>query len=817
LSAVSRYRIDTAIGAGGMGEVYRGTDTVLERAVAIKFLTRHTSDQSAPQQLLSEARSASALSHPNVCTIYEVSESEGRPCIVMEFIEGQSLSTIIPPGVGLPVDTTISYGIQIADALAHAHDAGVIHRDLKSANIIVTPQQRVKVLDFGLAVQETDKGVDDETSTVDELKSGSDAGTPGTLRYLAPEVLRGERADRQSDIWALGAVLYEMAAGKRPFNGRTPHEISAAILTQSPEPLPSEVPTGLRSIIRTCLTKERARRYHSASEIRAALQALQLDLQASGGAPPISRRAAVLLGIGLLAAVVLALGISIAALLRRDVVSPSTSVMAEAPPPPPAKYLAVLPDVPPGSTREQAVLTEAVVEDMIHRIASVPLPGVKVIAFPSVLRLKNDTADPILTAYEELNAAFVVTIKVATSAKRLTFTAVLADPTDRSQIWGRPYDGTPDDMFAIEGQVAAHIVDALIGRLSPNRTLSQDERNKLTDQPTQNFTAYRLYAEGRRFWYTPTATPDGYRKSIAFYDKAIEKDPQFALAYLGKADAIGSLAWEGWIPTSEGHKATVDALKTIEGLDPGLGQAHYTRAGLKWMERDWAAADAEYQLAIEMVPGSVMNKRFYAYFLLGRQRVKDARRVLQEALDADREGFATNLAMATMRYWTGDWEGAISRLTELIDIDPSNPATAVAREILSDVYESKGRLRPAILLREQALRMNGEVREAAELKHDYEASGSVQTAMHNFYYRQLNAAAMQTMNGTYVSPVYVAVLYIHLDDKDKAFEYLEKAVRESAPWLSLLRVDPAFKPLRGDPRFEKVVRDYEHPAAPPFQ
>jgi eukaryotic-like serine/threonine-protein kinase len=798
-----------------MGEVYRGTDTLLERAVAIKFLTRNSAAHSVPEQLLNEARSASALSHPNVCTIYEVSESDGRPCIVMEYVEGRPLSSIIPPGVGLPTDTTVSYGMQIADALAHAHEAGVIHRDLKSANIIVTPQQRVKVLDFGLAVQETDQGVDDETSTVDDWRSGSEPGTPGTLRYLAPEVLRGERADRQSDIWALGAVLYEMAAGKRPFNGRTAHEISAAILTQAPDPLPSEVPSGLRSIIRTCLTKERARRYRSASEVRAALEALQLNVDA-GASASISRRAAALLGIGVLAAVVIALAMSATALMRRNAVSPTSSPIADMPAVAPAAYLAVLPQVLDNTSSEEAALTETVVEGMIHRITSVEVPGLKLIAFPTVFQFRSYTADPLAKAREELHAAFVVTIKISTDAHRLTFTAALAETADRSQIWLQRYEGVPDEIFGIEAEVAEHIVEELMKRLSSETKLTDAQRSKLRDQPTQNFTAYRLYAEGRRFWYMPTATPDGYKKSLAFYEKAIEKDPHFALAYLGRADAIASLAWEGWIPTSTGHAAAVEALKTVETLDPNLGQAHYTRAGLKWMERDWAVADAEYLQSIRAVPSSAINKRFYAYFLLGRLRIKDAMRVVKDALDSDREGFATNLAMATMLYWTGDLDHAMVRLTELIDIDPSNPATAVAREILSDVYESKGRLKQAIVQRVQTLRMNGEPHEADELDRDYAAVG-FHAAMQNFYERQLNVAATQRLGGGYVSPVYLAILFIHLSKSDEAFQWLDRAVEESAPWLSMLRIDPAFKALRSDPRFQKVVDAYEHPASPPFQ
>jgi serine/threonine protein kinase len=792
-----------------MGEVYRGTDTLLERAVAIKFLTRNSAAHSVPEQLLTEARSASALSHPNVCTIYEVSESDGRPCIVMEYVEGRRLSMIIPPGVGLSTETAVSYGMQIADALAHAHDAGVIHRDLKSANIIVTPQQRVKVLDFGLAVQEADQGVDDETSTVDDWRSGSEPGTPGTLRYLAPEVLRGERADRQSDIWALGAVLYEMAAGKRPFNGRTPHEISAAILIQAPEPLPSEVPSGLRSIIRTCLTKERARRYHSASEVRAALEALR-EVQ-SEGATSISRRAAVLLGIGLLAAVVIALTMSMFALMRRDEVATLAERTADAAGQPASKYLAVLPQLDSSSPSDQTALTETIVERMIYRITSINLPGLKVIAFPTVFRFQSDSRDPIAKAREELDAAFVVTIKVSIEKQRLTFTAALADTADRSQIWGQPYEAMPDEIFTIEGTVAQQIAETLLNRLSPKTVLTPAQSSKLTEQPTQNFTALRLYAEGRRLWYIPTPTPDAYKNSIAFYDKAIQQDPKFALAYLGKADTIGGMAWEGWIPPSQAYEATAEALEQVERIAPHLGQSRHTRAWLKSMDKDWAGAERDYRSAIDADPSLPMNRRFFALFLAGRGRLTEALQVLQDALDRDPQGLGTNLALATTLYWAGDLDKAIVRLNEMIYPDASDPATAVAREILADVYETKGRLGSAIAQRAKALRINGEAQEADDLERDYRTSG-FKAAMHNFYKDQLTTAAAQLMNGTYVSPVYLALLFVGLNDPDKAFQYLDAAIQEKAPWLQYLRVDPAFKSIRSDPRFEPLVRRFETPA-----
>jgi len=807
VSAGDRYRIDAVVGAGGMGEVYRGTDTILERSVAIKFLTRNTPGYSAPERLLSEARSASALSHPNVCTIYEVSESDGRPCIVMEFIDGQPLSAIIPPGVGLPIDATVSYGMQIADALAHAHEAGVIHRDLKTANVIVSSQQRLKVLDFGLAVQEMANGVDDETSTVDECRSGSEPGTPGTLRYLAPEVLRGERADRQSDIWALGAVLYEMAAGRRPFNGRTPHEISAAILTQSPEPLPSEVPSGLRSIIRTCLTRDRARRYHSASEVRAALEALQLDSR-DGAAASISRRVAVLLGVGLLAAVVVALAASIAALTRHGPEQPAAATIADSVPATKSRRLVVVPSIAPHSSPEQTALAQIVVELMIDQIELLKLPGLTVLALPTVLRLQKNAGNVVTAAREELSAEFVVLVTVSTRRQHFTFNAELINAADTKRLWGKDYLRDTSDFFGIESEVAQGVAETLLGRLSPGTTLSEVQRKILSHQQTQDFSAYQLYAEGRRFWYLPTATPDGYRKSLDYYDKALEKDPNFALAYLGKADTIGGMAWEGWRPPIDSYNAAADALRQVERLEPQLGQALYNRAGLEYMQKDWASADRDYRAAIEADPSLVTNRRYYALFLVGRGRMNEALAVLRDLHVRDPFGFGTNLALATTLYWAGDADQAIARLNEIIDADPSEPTAAAAREILGDVYESMGRPRLAIMQRVQALRLNGDVPAADELQHDYDTLG-FKDAMHNLYRRLQSVAGVDKLNGIYVSPVYLALIYIHLNEVDKAFDYLDEAVRENAPWLQYIRVDPAFQPIRSDPRFEDLVHRYE--------
>ena len=272
-SQVGPYEIRAAIGAGGMGEVYRAHDTRLERDVALKVLPADAlGDETARARLIREARLASKLNHPHICTIYDVGEAEGQTYIAMELVEGQPLSARVADGA-LPVDQILRYGQQMADALAHAHGRGVVHRDFKSANVVVTPDGQVKVLDFGLAKRLTGEELTDAT-TVSRHSLTAPGVVAGTLAYMAPEQLQGQPADARSDIWALGVVLYELATGKRPFQGQTGFDLTAAILRQPLPALPSSVPAPLAGVIDRCLAKEPGERYQQGSEIRAALEAV---------------------------------------------------------------------------------------------------------------------------------------------------------------------------------------------------------------------------------------------------------------------------------------------------------------------------------------------------------------------------------------------------------------------------------------------------------------------------------------------------------------------------------------------------------------
>jgi pimeloyl-ACP methyl ester carboxylesterase/tetratricopeptide (TPR) repeat protein/tRNA A-37 threonylcarbamoyl transferase component Bud32 len=281
---LAHYQIVASLGEGGMGVVYRARDTKLERPVALKLLNAQSPSDAVDARLMAEARAASALNHPNVATVYEVGEAGGRGYIAMEFVEGRPLSEQIPPD-GLPTETVLRYGTQIAGALAHAHERGVVHRDLKSANVVIATDGQAKVLDFGLASRPKQQ-VDEATRSLEALDSSG--AVAGTLHYMAPEILRGEPADERSDLWALGVVLYEMAAGKLPFEGRTGFELSSAILRETPAPLPAHVPPGIRGVVQRCLAKDPAHRYRSAIQVHAALEALSstTEVKVPAGAGP---------------------------------------------------------------------------------------------------------------------------------------------------------------------------------------------------------------------------------------------------------------------------------------------------------------------------------------------------------------------------------------------------------------------------------------------------------------------------------------------------------------------------------------------------
>jgi non-specific serine/threonine protein kinase len=490
-----------------MGVVYRALDTDLRRTVAIKVIGGSAADEATRAALMREARAASALNHPHVCTVHEVGEIDGCSYVVMEHVEGRTLDHLVPPD-GLSPDLTAAYGIQIADALAHAHDRGVIHRDLKGSNVMVTPEGRVKVLDFGLArrVREGQAAA----ATDSGGSAGDEGNVAGTVAFMAPQALQGQPPDPRDDIWSLGVLLYETATGKPPFGGGTRFQLASAIQRDAPAPLPPRVPAGLRSVILRCLARSRDERYRTARELRAALEPVQ---SGAGTSPWRDRLPARRAAMGLAAAVILAVMGTVVA--RRAGMRPQ-----------PAESIAVLPFLNVGGDPEMEYLSDGLTEAVIGSLSQLPQDKLKVVAFSPVLRYKGREVD-VLTAGGELGVRAIVLGRVTLRGGALSVSVELVSSRDRSRLWGDKYEASVDDLLSVQQRLAAGISGAL--RMQP----SGEERQRMAKRPTEDAGAYQLYLKGRYHWYK--FTPEDYEKSLEYFRQAIDRDPRYARAYAGMA------------------------------------------------------------------------------------------------------------------------------------------------------------------------------------------------------------------------------------------------------------------------------------------
>jgi eukaryotic-like serine/threonine-protein kinase len=769
-TTLAHYHIDALLGSGGMGIVYRAFDTRLQRTVAIKLLQSAARDDRGRARLLKEARAASALNHPNVCTIYEVGEIDGHAYIVMECVEGQPLSRMIPPGEGLPLDQTLRYAAQVADGLAHAHDRGVVHRDLKSANIVIAADGRVKILDFGVARRADQPQDAGETRTMTSTGEAAFAGTP---LYMAPEVIRGEPADARSDIWALGVTLYEMAAGERPFNGKSPGELTSAILRDPPAALAPHVPPGLRGVIARCLTKDPDQRYQRAGEVKAAL-----DATPPADARRMLSRRQMLVGSATVAAVAFASALALMSARLRPAIST------------PVESIAVVPLLGAQAGPEAEYLADGISEGVINSLAEAGRTSLKVIALASTERYRNRLVDPREIG-RELGVNRVMLLRVAHLPDALAISAELVDARDGRHIWGERYDTSTTNLVAVQGDITTRVVGSLKLRLTGFE--QQRSTKRYTDDPQ----AYQLYLQGREAGYRSAFGPEGYERAIQFFERTIARDPSYALAYSGLGSTYLSMAYDGWMPPKEAYDKAKAAAQKGLAIDPDLGELHYVLAEInKGYEWDWPGAEREYQRALELNPNATQSRRFHALLLLLVHRRDEAVAEMKKTLELDPLGVETNKAMASTFFWAGRDDEAIAQAQRTLALDPE---FAPAHQLLADVYAHKRMHADAIAAQQRVLTLAGDQETAAALGRDFAANG-YDHAMRRFY-RGLLDGLLEANTAGWVSPIAFAIAYTKLGDRDRAFEWLEKAYAERAPWLTMMSADPDFEPLRSDPRF----------------
>ena len=740
LESFSHYRVVEKIGEGGMGVVYRAHDERLERDVAIKVLPEERAiDEAARSQLLNEARAASALNHPNICTIYDVGLEGGRLYIAMEFCDGQPLKATIP-SEGLPIESVVRIGLQIADGMAHAHDRRVVHRDLKTGNIMINREGRVKILDFGLAERVTRQTLDESTRSQTPTTSSV---LPGTLPYMAPEVLRGELGDARSDLWAMGVVLYEMANGHLPFRGRTGFEVSSAILREPLPALPPRLPASLRTVILRCLAKEPGQRYQRAAEIRAALETLE-----PGRSPAHARRASKEKG-----------------------------------------SLAVLPFENSGADARMEYLSDGITETLINLLAQ--LPGLRVVARSTVFRYKGQSAD-LRQVGRELNVRAVVTGRVAQQEQSLVVAVELVDAASGFQLWGERYERKPEEILWVETEIAREISENLRLRLT------RVEKKRLDKRQTTSTDAYHLYLKGRYWWNK--RTEEGLRQAMSFFEQAIAQDPGYAVAHAGMADCyylLAGTAYGSFSPAEAVPKAKATVHKALE-LDDQLAEAHASLATILMSEWEWAGAEREFHRAIALNPGYATAHQWYSFYLCALGRLDEALAEAQRAQELDPLSVIITRDVGLVFYYARRPDAAIEQYRKALELDPN---FALARQAMGRAYLLKGMLAEAVAETERAVLLaQDNVAMQAALGHVYAVAGRVMEAQ-----KILESLRDRSGRG-YVSPVSIAVVCVGLGEIDSAFEYLEEAFRDRNGGLMTLMVHPVFEGLRSDPRYTDLLR-----------
>ncbi len=616
---ISHYRIVEQLGAGGMGIVYKAQDSRLDRAVALKFLPEELAQKpQALERFRREARAASALNHPGICTIYDIGEQDGRAFIAMEFIDGETLRSHIH-GKPLPLEEILKLGIQIADALDAAHAEGIIHRDIKPANIFVTKRGQAKVLDFGLA-KLVPKGVAagaDADSGGEASDSTSIVGIiSGTPSYMSPEQVRGDNLDPRTDIFSLGLLLYEMATGRQAFSGGTGGVIIEAVLTRSPVPVRSinpDIPQRLEEIINKALHKDRDQRYQHAADIPLICNdwsEVRFQLESCGEARNPSGD------------------------VRQSCAPPNTEARHSTThtgaqrPERVSKIidsLAVLPFENASRDPEYEYLSDGIAGSLINILATVP--KLRVMAQSTVFRYKGRGIDPQAVG-RELNVRAVLTGRMMQSGGSLRIGTELVDVATGSQLWGAQYDRKPGDIFAIQDDISNEISEKL--RLK----LTRAEKKRLTKRQTDDAEAYRLYLKGRHHWNR--WTEDGFYKAIEYFQQAVDKDPGYALAYAGVADSYVLLGWNGYLPPKDAFpKAKAAAMEALR-LDPDLGEAHTPLAAVLWLyDWQWQEAQTEFKRSLALNPAYPTANHWYAEYVMtmGRHAEAIARMKNSQELD----------------------------------------------------------------------------------------------------------------------------------------------------------------------------------------
>ena len=803
---LSHYRILRKLGGGGMGVVYEAEDLTLRRHVALKFLPDSLAENpEALARFQLEARSASALNHPNICTIHEFGLHGKRPFIVMEFLKGQTLRDLISR-MPMEIDQVLDLGIQVAEALDAAHAEGIIHRDIKPGNIFITERSQAKLLDFGLVKQIakwSGTSAARGQTTLSLPNQLTEIGSAlGTVAYMSPEQARGRDVDARTDLFSFGAVLYEMATGAMAFQGGSAGEVLEAIFTRKPTPvvrLNPKAPAQLGQIIEKALEKDRALRYQSAADMLTDLQRLKRDAAllisgarastpaaeisstvAPGGGQARPKRLYLIAGAAVML-LALVTGLWLNHRSKSALTKPQSGTQPSATP-----SIAVLPFADMSANRDQEYFSDGLAEELLNDLAKIP--GLRVTARTSSFQFKGKNED-LRVIGQKLNVASILEGSVRKDGNRVRIRVQLINANDGFYLWSETYERQLDDIFLVQEDIARSVAGALKVTLLGNKIPVSSSQTKDTE-------AYNAYLQGRYFY--GRRSKEDLERAISYYTSAIQRDSGYAAAWAGLAEAHHRQADNGYLPVEEGYRKARQEVERALALDENLAAAH---AELGWIKRahdwDWEGADGAYKRALTLDPGSAAALRGAAVLAFTMGRLNEAVELDYRAVRLDPLSVSTHENLGFHAYYARRLDESASALKKALELNPDFP---VAHNLLGRVYLAQAKLPQALSEME---RETDPVWRLYGLSLAFQAVGrktEADSVLARFIKNHAETMAFQ-----------IAEVYAFRGEIDAAFEWLERAYTLRDSGMADIKGDPLLKNLKHNPRYAAFLKKMHLP------